>query len=174
VKSKVSLMVPIEFSVSGTCLAVSSDFACLTIDVGLNLIHSHRGSSERWPPFEQYQETVTTLIGDVEFRDLLTERRMGKAEFAGLMGLVVGTARRLFEVAKSTGFESAILRGVYNGVAFKVWWTWYSFVNGVAGPCKEVSLSATAKNCSIATSIIRSIENVSAALTYVSSRGSQT
>jgi hypothetical protein len=138
-KSKVSPVVPVEFSVSGTCLAVSPDFACLAIDVGQNLIHSHHASSERWPPFERYQETITTRMGDVEFRvtlDLLTDRKMGNAEFAELMGLVVGTVRGLFKAAQSTGFESAIFRGVYSGVAFKVWWTWYSFVNGLAGPCQ--------------------------------------
>jgi hypothetical protein len=32
-KSKVSPVVPIKFSVSGTCPAVSPDFACLAIDV---------------------------------------------------------------------------------------------------------------------------------------------
>jgi len=141
-KSEVSPVVPIPFAISGTCPTLSADFACLVIDVGHNLIRSHRESSEHWPPFEQFQETVITFVGDVEFRvtlDIISERKMGEAEFVELVGLLVGTVRRLFEATQNTGFESAIFNGVYNGVAFKVWWTWYSFVNGLAGPCKGVA-----------------------------------
>jgi hypothetical protein len=71
---------------------------------------------------------------------------MGEAEFAELMGLVVGTVRRLFKAAECTGFESAIFKGIYNGIAFKVWWTWYSFVNGLAGPCQRHSGSQSCRN----------------------------
>jgi hypothetical protein len=53
-KSEVSPVVPILFAISRTCPTLSADFACLVIDVGHNLIRSHRESSEHWPPFEQF------------------------------------------------------------------------------------------------------------------------
>jgi hypothetical protein len=44
---------------------------------------------------------------------------MGEAELVELVGLLVGTVRRLFKATQNTGLESVIFIGVYNSVVFK-------------------------------------------------------
>jgi len=140
-RSKQNITIPISFTFLGGCSELLDDFFYLTIDVCDNLVCSHREDSEPWPPFEQFQETVSTLVKNVEFRqsiDLLVDAKMDDTEFISLVGLLIGTVRRLFEANNSFGFEYVILSGSYNGFDFKSWWTWYSIVNKIPGVCKEI------------------------------------
>lgn len=106
------------------------------------MIRSHRECCEHWPPVEQFQETAITWVKDSEFRtslDVIAERKMGEAEFAELVGLLVETVKRLFEATGNITFEAVKLSGVYQGVTFQAWWTWYSFTSGIAGACREIT-----------------------------------
>ena len=119
---------------------LAADFGCLVMDVGQSLTSSHRGRSSQAPPYMQFQETVAILIGDIEFRvtlDLTVDRQMNDQGFAELVGLTLGTTQRLFEVTGKKGFETLRLSGLSDGVNFEARWTWYSFINGVAGPCSK-------------------------------------
>jgi hypothetical protein len=69
----------------------------------------------------------------------LVERKMGEVEFTELVGLIVEAVKILFKGDENTGFEAVKLKGGYRDVAFQAWWTWYSFVDGVAGPCKGMA-----------------------------------
>lgn len=143
-KSKVGPVVPTMFIIAGTCPALSADFSPLVIDVGQSIIRSHQKSSDHWPPFEQFQETVATWVGDAQFRvslDMVTERKICEAEFVELVGLLVEAAKSLFEANGNAVPEAVKLGGVYNSIAFQAWWTWYSFDNKVAEKCKVIAHS---------------------------------
>jgi len=141
-KSGPTIILPISFTFLRGCSVLVDDFLYLTLDVGNSLIYSHREHSEHWPPFEQFQETVSTVIKDVEFRqsiDLLVDGKMNGTEFTGLVGLLMATVRRLFEANENAGFQYTILSGSYKGFAFRSWWTWYSIHRGIPEACKEIS-----------------------------------
>jgi len=142
-KSGPTIILPISFTFLGGCSVLVDDFLHLTLDVGNSLIYSHREDSEQWPPFEQFQESVSIVIKDVEFRqsiDLLVDGKMNDTDFTGLVGLLMATIRRLFEANENVGFKYTILSGSYNGLAFKSWWTWYSIHRGVSETCKDLSI----------------------------------
>lgn len=61
--------------------------------------------------------------------------------FAELVGLTVGTTRRLFEATGNKGFETVRLSGLYDGIEFEARWTWYLFADGIARQCGEAEYS---------------------------------
>lgn len=64
---------------------------------------------------------------------------MNNQGFAELIGLVLGTTGRLFEVARKRGFEIARLSKVCDGVAFEVRWKQCSFVDRAEVRCTETA-----------------------------------
>ncbi|PVH75951.1 hypothetical protein DL98DRAFT_518309 [Cadophora sp. DSE1049] len=141
------LIVPVQFTISGTCSEVSTAFVDLIDDVCYHTIHSHARESSNWPPFEQNQQTVAVLISNTEFRislDLLVEKKIGQIEYRELVRLLEATVLNLFEATRYKVFETAWLQGQYQGVSFQAWWTLYSFVDKTVGTCgKHPSVSIT-------------------------------
>ena len=139
-KSLHSPVVSIPFDFSGVCSELSNDFTDLAADAGHHLILSHQETPAYWPPFESFQETIQIYIRNVEYRmtiDLLVDRKIETEEFQELVGLIIATVKKLFEANEYSLFQSINLSGFYKSATFRSWWTWYSFINGVAKACSE-------------------------------------
>jgi hypothetical protein len=130
-------IIPVAFASSGACPAISTEFSSLNRYVGQNLVESHYSYASHLSLCREFQETAMILIEGVEYRatlDLIIEREM-TIKFQKLVGLLVGAAEELFGVMGETAFEMISLRGEAYGVEFEAWWTWYSFIDGVANGC---------------------------------------
>ena len=140
-KSKNGPIVPVSFAFKHGCpVLLKDEFLYLAKDATDNLLISHRDHSERWPPVEQLQESISTFIEKAEFRltvDFLADGKMNHTQFAGITRLLLGTVKGLYEVGVGEPFESASFTGLYNGFAFQSWWTWYFVVDGTFVACRD-------------------------------------
>lgn len=127
----------VTFAISGTCSALSIEFSVINKSLGQMLIDSHYNCFV----CREFQETSLTSMGGAEYGarlKLVVEREIVDVEFAKLIGLLVSTARELFEATGRTAFETLSLNGELKGVRFEAKWAWYKYSNGAAIGCGAV------------------------------------
>ena len=129
----------ITFAVAGACSALSAEFSTINRYVGQMIISSHYNCIDNLLVCREFQESVKTSIDGVEYRATLrvmVEREVD-VEFAKLVGLLVGTARELFEATGGTAFEVVSLNGDIERVRFEAQWTWYEYSYRATKSCEE-------------------------------------
>ncbi|KAL5313280.1 hypothetical protein ACEPPN_019013 [Leptodophora sp. 'Broadleaf-Isolate-01'] len=132
------LVLPITFTLTGSCPELSTEFPITIQLVARNIINSHSESPGRWPPLEQLQETLRVPGTELSLSlVLLAGNTMSVSDFKDLAGLVEGTTLRLFQATQYKAFETAWLRGEYRDVSFQAWWTLYSSFGGEIGRCER-------------------------------------
>jgi hypothetical protein len=68
----------------------------------------------------QFQDFITTIIDGVEYRVTLDHEEID-IQFSKLTGLLISTARELFEATGKKTFEVISLSGEVTGMRFEVW-----------------------------------------------------
>jgi hypothetical protein len=88
-------------------------------DLGRNLILSYNTCSS----YKEFHEVVMTSISGVKYRvilDLAIDKEIN-VEFPKLGGLVLSTARELFQVTGKKVFELILLSREVDSVKFEIW-----------------------------------------------------
>ncbi len=68
----------------------------------------------------EFQEFITTIIDGVEYRVTLDDEEID-TQFSNLVGLLISTARELFEATGKKAFEITSLSEEVGGMRFEAW-----------------------------------------------------
>lgn len=127
------IITPVAFALSGDCFALSTEFSSINKYIGQSLVDSHYICVEEDLVCREFQENASILINGIEYRatiKLIIEKELN-LEFIKLVGLLVSTAKELFEASGRRAFEMLLLNGEIKGVRFEAWWAWYEYKQGL-------------------------------------------